>query len=264
MVRAVREAHTERKGQAQGRKGLHPARGRWKPCRGNGSWDGTWRMGWHFTRCDGPGWFLQEGSRMSVSEMWKQSVLGGESLPEALSPWETRSGGEGWVTLKNGLNARARCWPNWVGSREPWKVVNFLLGSTRAFKEKNAFLWWGREDGMNGCVWSYKVTEFVKWHFCSREKNKVKYTGAPQVCSCVQACTLPFFIRVGPLSHVSVAGAHTSGRPRTQMEAVELSTIAEGYLGAFSSLKVRSRGLMKHFLIFTYLSSFYSLPHAFH
>lgn len=99
---------------------------------------------------------------------------------------------------------------------------------------------------------------------CAAEKRtKLSTQGTPQVCSCVQACTLPVAIHAGRLA-AWAAGAYLR-EAQTQAAALESGTIAEGHLWTFSSFKVGSRGLMEHFLIFTYL--FFILfhwPHAFH
>lgn len=50
--------------------------------------------------------------------------------------------------------------------------------------------------------------------YAAEKRTKLSTQGTPQVCGCVQACAQPFFIRVGPLLHVSVAGTHTAGRPQ--------------------------------------------------
>lgn len=53
----------------------------------------------------------------------------------------------------------------------------------------------------------------------AEKRTKLSTQGAPQVCGCVRARTLPFFIGAGPLTVRGGAGA--SGRPRAQGEAAE-------------------------------------------
>lgn len=121
-----------------------------------------------------------------------------------------------------------------VGSRGKfstfcWVLLELAKGSMHSSAE-------GGKDDEWPCL-IFPTPGAVGWHLLSREKNKVKYTGVPQVCGCG---THPALCHSAPATLTHLWGVHTSAATPTHTGGgIELNIIAEGCLWVFAELELR-------------------------